>query len=120
MARRSADDMDAAMRIAAYAYLSGSSRQEMADQAGVDPSTITRWKGTQEWKDLLESCAPGVNDLILRLARGAVIHALRDLKDAQTARFVLERLDRDSFGPADRRVLTQPISVILHPPPERR
>lgn len=117
MPKRPAEDMEAAMRIAAYAHLSGASRDDIAAQAGVDPSTITRWKKSPEWKALLESCIPGVNDLILRLARGAVIHALQELKDPQTARFVLERLDRDVYGSGDKRKATEPIRVVFGPPP---
>lgn len=107
MAKRLAEDMQAAMRVAAHAYLTGATRQQMAEQAGVDPTTITRWRKTKEWAAMLDEVVPGVNNLMLRLARGAVINALSELKDPTTARFVLERLDRSSFAAPDKSATVQ-------------
>jgi uncharacterized protein YjcR len=107
------------MEIAAPMYLVGCKAVEIAEACGMHADTIRRWNRERpdRWVRALGNAVGGVNDTMLRYARRAILHNLDELKDAQTARWILERLEPENFG-ASKSAPAEAIHVVMHRPGE--
>jgi len=81
---------------------SGSTQKEAAKTAGVSERTGQSWEASTWWGDAVGEARDDLDVEILFAARGAVLAALRD-GDAATARWALERLCPETYGPPKQR-----------------
>ena len=82
--------------IVARLLLLGATQAEAAEAAGVGARTIRDWKVTDWWPDYVERARSTIHDQVEAYALRAVLESVRE-GDAQSARWVLERLRPDPW-----------------------
>jgi len=95
-------DRDKALRAAAFRML-GATQAEAATAAEVGIRSLRRWESAEWWPALCDEARTTVHLDLERLALRTVQGAMQS-GDAATARWALERLRPDVWGPGPTRV----------------
>lgn len=114
MATKGPRDVDKARHAAALIML-GTSRAETAKAAGIGLRTLERWLGEAWWPQMLDEARNDTHREIEHLALGTVRRALAE-GDAPTARWALERLRPDTWGPGAQSVEVGPLRLVVEVP----
>lgn len=94
----------------------GATQAEAAEAAGVALRTVGVWEGASWWPDFLEQARTSVHDQMEAYAYRCLLEAVRD-GDAQSARWMLERLRPSVWGSVQRAELSGPGGAPLVPTP---
>ena len=86
-------------RMVAGLRLIGATQVAAAKAAGVSEGTVVSWEASPWWPDLVrEVRQTDILDRLVALAYRTMLDAVEQ-GDAQSARWILERLDTERFGP---------------------
>ena len=92
---------EAAARCAAALRMVGATQVEAADAAGVGLRTLQSWEVSDWWPDMMESAREDLHTDLERFSYRTLLRAVKaDEGDAQSARWLLERLRPKTFKDA--------------------
>jgi hypothetical protein len=111
--RLTSDDRADLMSRAAELWVVGRNISQIAEELDVEHKTVANWMKHDDWEAALFAGRALALDRMRRSAKGTILHAVEENRDASISMRVLEALEPDTFGRKGKEIAVESTGPVV-------